>query len=158
MDYISDNGQVNGEMFCTITRCIVNGKCSHVDGAPNNHMTEIKIYGMQLAAAVGTTEAVKGKHIQIQKGGPTGFYGITPCHIGFLKCETDMLELLWNIYPQLPFKQFVLHSSRDLKDYNRVMFHLIPLVEPCVRKNDAKLFGAFLKAHHKVLGIAYALK
>ena len=53
VDYISDNGQIDDEMFCKITKCIADGKCPHVDEAPKDHLTETKIYGIHLATAVG---------------------------------------------------------------------------------------------------------
>ena len=114
LDYIADCGEIKDDVYEKIVNCITDGKCFHVDAAPYNYVTETKIYGIHIAAAVGTEEVVLGyrdKH----KIGPVGLYGINPIHMTVLKNQSDMLRQLLHIYPQSPYKQFFFYSFRKSK-------------------------------------------
>lgn len=60
LDYIADSGEIDEDVYEKIVNCITDGKCPHVDAALYNYVTETKIYGIHIAAAVGTEEVVLG--------------------------------------------------------------------------------------------------
>ena len=144
-------------MYEKIVNCITDGKCPHVDAAPYNYVTESKIYGIHIAAAVGTEEVVLGyrdKH----KIGPVGLFGINPIHMTVLKNQSDMLRQLLHIYPQSPYKQFFFYSFRKSKTSCKIQVEHVPLIEVCTRKDSAELLRTFLCESPAVLGISAAFK
>ena len=52
--YISESGKLDESIFAKIEQCILAGKCPHVDNAPHDYIKEASIYGINIAAAVGT--------------------------------------------------------------------------------------------------------
>ena len=54
MDYVYKNGQINEEMYEKIAESIIIGKCPHVADVPAEHVTETVIYGIHIAAALGS--------------------------------------------------------------------------------------------------------
>ena len=52
--YISESGKIDENSFAKIEQCILAGKCPHVDNAPHDCIKEASIYGINIAAAVGT--------------------------------------------------------------------------------------------------------
>ena len=55
--YISESGKIDENSFAKIEQCILEGKCPHVDNAPPDCIKEASLYGINIAAAVGTKNA-----------------------------------------------------------------------------------------------------
>lgn len=143
LDYIAESGEIDEDVYEKIVNCITDGKCPHVDAALYNYVTETKIYGNHIAAAVGTEEVVLGyrdKH----KIGPVGLFGINPTHMAVLKNQSDMLRQLLHIYPQSPYRQVYLYSYRKSENSCNIQAEHVSLIELCTRKENAEFLRTFL--------------
>ena len=58
LDYISDSRTIEKEKFERVMKCITDGECPHVSKVPETYVKETKIYGIHIAVAVGTIEAL----------------------------------------------------------------------------------------------------
>ena len=57
-DYISSVGKINENMFDNVLKCILDGKCPHTSQVPKEYVNEVTVYGIHVAAAVGTIQAI----------------------------------------------------------------------------------------------------
>ena len=58
VDYISDTGAIDEEKYEKIEACIIDGKCPHVHQVPEKFVKDTSIYGIHIASAVGTIDAL----------------------------------------------------------------------------------------------------
>ena len=61
-DYLSTSGAINNEVYDRVVQSIVNGRCPHVTDENDKYARETGIYGIHLAAVLGTTEALTDPH------------------------------------------------------------------------------------------------
>ena len=59
LEYISDTGEVDENVYENIVKSLANGKCPHADMVPEYQLVRTSITAMHIAAAVGTERAVK---------------------------------------------------------------------------------------------------
>ena len=59
LEYISDTGEVDENVYENIVKSLANGKCPHADMVPEYQLVPTSITAMHIAAAVGTERAVK---------------------------------------------------------------------------------------------------
>lgn len=59
MGYLSETGEVNDAIYDKIVQNISDGKCPHVDKVSAAFVRETNIYGIHIAAAIGTERAVR---------------------------------------------------------------------------------------------------
>ena len=99
--YISVENTVDEELYAKVLKNILNGKCAHVDGQPADYTSETSVYAIQIAAVVGTEQAIeehmKG-YLKIRGG---GIFKLRACEIATLR--TKYQDLLWccNELPKL---------------------------------------------------------
>ena len=58
LDYITDSGEIDENKFENIVKCVTDGHCPHVNDVPQDFVKETKVYGIHIAVAVGTREAL----------------------------------------------------------------------------------------------------
>lgn len=157
INYITDSGDIDKNGLEKITKCISDGKCPHVDGSSKHHLTMTKVNGMHVAAAKAIIEAVTTNAIVHQTDAPSGLFGITPYHMAFLKCRSEMLKPLRNAYYSLAIDQFLLYCYRKGDMHECIEMENISLVELCTRKNSTQLLEHFFEIHFNALGLSGAL-
>ena len=59
LEYISDTGEVDENVYENIVKSLAKGKCPHADKVPEYQLVPTSITAMHIAAAVGTERAVK---------------------------------------------------------------------------------------------------
>ena len=59
LEYISDTGEVDENVYENIVKSLANGKCPHADMVPEYQLVPTSITALHIAAAVGTERAVK---------------------------------------------------------------------------------------------------
>ena len=100
--YISVDNTIDEEMYAKVLKNILNGKCAHVDGQPAaDYTSETSVYAIQIAAVVGTEQAIEEhmkNYLKIRGG---GIFKLRACEIATLR--TKYQDLLWccNELPKL---------------------------------------------------------
>ena len=59
LEYISDTGEVDENVYENIVKSLANGKCPHAESVPEYQLVPTSITALHIAAAVGTERAVK---------------------------------------------------------------------------------------------------
>lgn len=150
VQYISENGDINREMYEKILQCILNGKCPHVDGEPEDDVAKTKIYGIQVAVAAGTMLAaekiyeLKIKRICLYPYSlelrsnvprPSRLLKVHPCAVAAMKTRYDILKVIVKtsdlVSPLMPL------WVKSTDDDNLYHLETISYLECCVRQNDA---------------------
>ena len=160
LTYVSDKGEINEDMLSRILQCIIDGKCPHVDAAPENHVCETKILGIHVAAAVGTVTAAKGYIASRDSQGmePTGLFSVHPCVIAVIKNKPNMLGVLMDTYNPLPevHKHFLRFGRVD-KNMQAIDADEIVLLHFCVRQNNPLTLKRFLQTWTEPYWLTQAL-
>lgn len=65
LNYLSDKGSIDEIVFERVINNVLNGECEHVKNVPKHYIKETYVYGIHIAAAVGTIRALK-KHVSFQ--------------------------------------------------------------------------------------------
>ena len=154
LDFISNTGEINVEMYEKITKCILNGQCPHVDDAPKDYVKPTKINGLHIAAAVGTKGSWLERRCQRVE---TELYQLNPVHIAALKDQHTILPLLWKIYPLWPISQFFYYGYRINGPLSSIAFQHITLLELCVRTDRLLVLKSILDIETAPLGLDRAL-
>ena len=89
LDYIKDSGDIDEDMFENIVKCVTDGQCPHVNDNPEDFIKETKIYGIHIAVAVGTKDALSYSHQRplISHG---SLFHLDPYAIAVLKKMSDV--------------------------------------------------------------------
>ena len=131
IDYISESGVINEDMYQNILQCILDGKCPHVDNAPSDtYFREAKVYALHVAAAVGTISALKDIPIPREtcpeiKG---GIYCLDPLQIAVLKNQCIFVKQI-----REHLKRQILQEKRFRRELAQCGLDFAGLPQ-CVRK------------------------
>ena len=99
--YINDTMQVDEVMYKKVLQNILNGRCPHVIGKPQEYVTESCVYAIQIAAVVGTELAVEEhfkEYLSIRGG---GIFKLRAGEIATLRKNYESLVLCCNELPKL---------------------------------------------------------
>lgn len=149
IEYVSNTGMVNEEIFETVLNNIVNGKCPHVDDANEVHVRETSIYAIHIAAAVGTEEAIKIllDNYQIRRG---EILRLSPYRSAVLKAQYNIIDLFTQAIPKLYTDSLssvgskVMYPSTLEKGRNTVKIEWITTLEYSVRTRNMRLLNCIL--------------
>ena len=152
LEYISDTGEVDENVYENIVKSLANGKCPHADMVPEYQLVPTSITAMHIAAAVGTERAVREN---IDKCFPSprymfscsmlncGIFKLPPLDTAMLKKQTNICNLIVDyglshesIYTQTSNIYISTVNSRTLhiKEGTRL--------ELCVRQRNNQLLQA----------------
>ena len=159
LEYISDTGEVDENVYENIVKSLANGKCPHADTVPEYQLVPTSITAMHIAAAVGTERAVKEN---IDKCYPSsghmfscsilncGIFKLSPLDTAMLKKQTNICNLIVDYW--------LSHES----NYNRISRIYISTVnsrtlhikegtpiELCVRQRNNQLLQAMTTDYSK---------
>ena len=145
LEYISDTGEVDENVYENIVKSLANGKCPHADMVPEYQLVPTSITAMHIAAAVGTERAVKEN---IDKCYPSsghmldfGIFKLDPFDTAVLKKQINICNLFVDyllrheqISMSCPFISTVNSRSLHFKEGTRL--------ELCVRQRNNQLLQA----------------
>ena len=82
LDFISDKGDIDEEMYERVVQNLIKGKCPHADSKRNEFVRETCTYAKHIAMAVGTLSALnkRGPHLRLD-----GVYKRNAIEIGLVK-------------------------------------------------------------------------
>lgn len=168
VDYVSENGDINEEMYQKVLNCILDGKCPHVQDAECKHVRETKIYAIQIAAAVGTVRAVENTpNLHLYRS--EGIYCMNPLDIALLKNRGRFVKA----YQEKLKAEYLNSECRSLMAYelsyavrssdnaSSIMFETVTSPTFCVKTRNLSLLKIVLDpifCHftiHKDLELAY---
>ena len=66
LDFISESGQMNEEIYDRVVQCILNGSCPHATIVPQEYVQEASISPLHIVAAVGPTKVLDFTTEQVQ--------------------------------------------------------------------------------------------
>ena len=152
VDYISCSGEINEEMCAKIVESITNGHCPHVEHVSEHYIRLTRVYGIHIALAVGTLEALTSRQdYSIFAGGSycRGYpFVVEPFMMPVLKEHSELAS------KTLPFtrKQFPSqYACRSRHDSNQVVFDGLGILDICVRKQNIQLLNAYLEIRNKTI-------
>ena len=150
--YISDSGEINEELFKKVEANILAGKCPHVDHVISDYVTETAVYGIHLAAAVGTEKAVTQEpdETHVCTKILSAIFHLSPYILAVFKKNVKTTALLFKTlskhckdqeYPILD----VVYPERSMTDENVIELKDESLLEFCVRNGNKELFRTVLQ-------------
>ena len=161
IEYISPSDVVNETMYEKIVQCIIDGKCQHVDGEPEDHVAVTKVYGIHVAVAAGTERAVVNYDDNTDYRGmePVGLFGVHPCAIAISKNKCGVLCHLLKRYPPIPQRrQYIVSAQRLGDDSMKIQIVMSCLLELCIRQNCLLLLKRFLQHWIEPLNLTQGLE
>lgn len=146
LDYISESGDIDEEVYQKVVQSIIDGKCPHVDQVPKEYVRETKIFGIHIAAAVGTENALTDGLYQLPERQGNLFY-LDPYMIAIFKRHRDdaTMSILRKCYSTKSNYQLKLVTAeRSNKDRNMIVLkEKAPLEFLAEQENDI-LIKSFL--------------
>ena len=148
LDYVSETGKVNEEMFDKVVGNIMNGKCPHVADVPEDCVTETCIFPIHIAAALGTEKALEdykrycGSHSGKDRDSIHGsVFHLHPFEIALFKNNIQAASFMrYEFSGTCCFTcTFVLCASRSLDHVNRIQFECLSVPEFYVRTTNNSL-------------------
>ena len=144
LQYISDTGEIKEDSYTNVLQNVLNGKCTHVNGVPESYVTNTSIYGIHIAAAVGT-EAALEIHLSQSFHQEGGIFELNAGVIGVLKSNHERLKKLtrfrvWEMFDKngIPVVHYL--------DENVINVSYCSLFQFCIKtENEATLKSHFLK-------------
>ena len=150
--YISDKGEINEELYKKVEANLLAGKCLHVDHVSSDYVRETAVYGIHLAAAVGTEKAVKQDlgvtHREIQ----TTIFHLSPYTLAVLKKNIKTTTLRYkNLAKHFESQTYSLYRmlhlvypERSGTNENVIQLRDESLLEFCVRNGNKELLQVVL--------------
>ena len=170
LDYISENGEVDEEVFSKIVQCVEDGKCPHVNESAEEFVRETGINAIHIAAATGTTEAVKGTTAPNLK---TNLYRVEPHVSALLKNKPQCVDIYFDLFESyaVDFPRdclwgdhdigfFMLYAYRSSECEAKIKIKRLSLIEFCVKKRSTELLKSILRTGivgHPAMHNAYEL-
>ena len=160
LEYISDTGEVDENVYETIVKSLANGRCPHAEKVPDYQLRPTFITAMHIAAAVGTERAVKEN---IDKCYPNSghmlnreIFKLSPLDTAMLKKQTNICNLIVDYW--LSHESNYDRISRIyISTVNSRTLHIkegTPL-ELCVRQRNNQLLQAMTTDFSKKPGLGY---
>ena len=161
LEYISDTGEVDENMYENIVKSLAKGRCPHADMVPEYQLVPTSVTALHIAAAVGMDRVMHVRknlniifsHAHMLVG---GIFNLLPFDIAMLKNQTNICKLLedWRqnhywlshsdgrIYA--PYVSTVKDISLHVKEVSRL--------EICVRQRNNQLLQAITTSFSNVPG------
>ena len=150
LDYISESGEIDKEIHEKVVKCIIDGKCPHVDNVPYEYQKEAGIYGINIAAAVGTTQALKDLHYQYShsRGCRRSFlFHLGPFEMALIKnqhvASMPVMEHYANSYSFQLRKHIAV--QRLSKDTAQMKLEFATNLEVCIKMRNIHLVKSCLR-------------
>ena len=156
LTYIDEDGVINEEIYDKIIQSIKDGKCPHVDNIDERFVKESSIYGVNIAAAVNTYDAVSN-YLQFVFDRSTfsdSIFHLRPFHLAALKQRMDILRLIlrWgsddylmsgfriSLVPEIKLTESGMHLSPYKPPAIQISAYTYKALEYAVKMNNIECF------------------
>ena len=150
IDYVSEDGSVDDDMYNRVLENILNGQCPHVASAPTEYVVETGIYGIHIAAVAGPLRAVKRySHNYLYKRGK--IFERDPCQIAIIKNRATHVDLFYKARvtgcsvcnSNSTWKKCLLSGMRS---GDQVEFWHTPVLQFCARQGQSRITKSVLNS------------
>ena len=153
LDYITESGTIDEDKYEKIVKCIIDGMCPHVSQRPKEFVKETKIYGIHIAAAVGTIEAVANSisRMPIRYG---GLYHMDAFSLAILKNSRDYatMSILKKYFGQTEDYQITLTSAeKSCNNSDKIRLRTQGVLDFLAKKKNIKLLERYLTSNYSFL-------
>lgn len=93
LEYMSESGIVNEELYNNTLENIIREKCPHVDTVTQEYMRLTSVSALQIAATVGTKRALK-EHIDNFSDTTDGVFKLSPFQMAVLKQTIPSVNII----------------------------------------------------------------
>ena len=158
LEFISDTGEVDEELYEKIVKSIIDGKCPHADKVGKEQLKETSICGLNIAAGVGTEEAVK-ETLQHNHTITEGLFQMSHYHSAIIKNKYNIAVLISDTFFLSPYEpnNLIPYASRSEDKIHIKVAQYFPL-ELCVHTRDNRSLKTFLQPLNEIAGLPKALE
>ena len=162
LSYISESGEIDERIYAKIVRCIVDGKCPHVDTNSRANSPKARITGIHVSAAVGAADVFKilqkeklndpfqrfWDFAQLQKN-ENNIFGIDPYILAIQKKKIDIailpvMQKFTTVGTRIA-RHLTVHAKQvGHNTENWLVFEEIPILEFIVGQKNSKLLRCYL--------------
>ena len=151
--YISESGKIDENSFAKIEQCILEGKCPHVDRAPPDYIKEAGIYGINVAAAVGTKNAFTNQgnqnryYIGRTYRNKSSLFRLGPFETAIIRNPMFATTPLMRQFTEVNFPVTYMSAHRPNKDQQCITFEYSSGLETCLRIGKKELLNHCFTFH-----------
>ena len=160
LEYMSESGVVNEDLYNHTLENIIRGKCPHVDRVNKEYIRLTSISALQIAAAVGTERALRD-HINKLSDTTDGVFKLSPFQMAVLKQTIPSVNIILNEGSSRQLKlhavKEIMHYHRENKSSNTFTKELISPPVFCVMKRNRPLLQAVLNISYGYYEVYKAL-
>ena len=92
VQYIADDGTVDEKLYELIEQSIIDGRCPHVDGVPNNCVRETTVNAVHIAIASNNIE-VASRYYQDYDFVSTNIFQLIPFRVALVRGNSEILDI-----------------------------------------------------------------
>ena len=149
LEYVSNLGEIDEELYERIQQNILCGKCPHVDGVSEKYIRNTSIYAIHIAAGVGTEQALRKliDGYQIRRG---AIFRLCPYSVAVLKSQYNIINIFTAAIPVIftdPLSCIgpkVMYPKRSMKNSKITTVEWITTLEHSIRAKDIRLLNSVL--------------
>ena len=163
IDYVSEDGTIDGTKYRKILQSIRVGECPHVDQVDDKYTRETSIHGIHVAAAVGTEQAMM-YYMNDFEDTSRRVFDLSPFQLAVLKGRTSIVAHLCTAIPDMKphmvhmFEMEFNHAYRTQANSKVLVVEKTSIPEFCVRHKDRGMLKAILCPFVQYKGIHKALE
>ena len=140
LDYISDCGEIDDDVYDKIVDSIMLGKCPHTDGVPKEFIRVTAVSGVHIAAAVGTFRVISD-HLDDFTESTSEIFQLKLHHIALIKRRYLLAILYYKICKE---SDYMYYLSRSDEMAGTFRIDKLAYLEACVKENDKHLLKGVL--------------
>ena len=178
LTYIDEDGVINEEVYDKIIQSIKDGKCPHVNNIDERFVKESSIYGVNIAAAVNTYDAVSNYLLFVSHRSTfsDSIFHLRPFHLAALKQRMDILRLILSgssddtlisgfcisLVPEIKITESGIHLSPNKPPAIQISTYTYKALEYAVKMNNIECFELLSqrpkKGKHLLEGFIFAFR
>ena len=155
LEYISDTGEKDENVYENIVKSLANGKCPHAETVPKYQLVPTSVTALHIAAAVGTYRAVKENryicfsyaHMRVGQ-----IFNLYPVDTAMLKNQTNICDLLADNWLSHGHGPISVPYASTVNDHSSLHVQEVSRLEICVRQRNNHLLQAITTSFSKIPG------
>ena len=148
-EYVSDDGEINTQMFEKVAENIAKGSCPHLDETSRKYIRNTGVYGIHIAAVFCKREGF-WENMKRASDLTSGIFRLDLYAIAALKNNCEALKMLRTVEllsAHSPFSRQYLHAKWSDQSNSRITFQRLTLLEICVRMRKLPELNVILNAN-----------
>ena len=165
--YISESGKIDENSFAKIEQCILAGKCPHVNNAPHDCIKEASIYGINIAAALGTQNVFtnrdnRNRYFGRLHSNKSSLFRLGPFETAIIRNPMFATMPFVKDFTEVDFPVTYMSAHRPNKNQQSITFESSSGLETCLRIGKKELlnhcFKFYMFRQHPVAVFEYTCK